>query len=106
MYHPDFGLFNHLLRRAGLGPVNWLGGPKTALVAVILGAFQVFALVMVLTGGGPLGATDLVVYRIYRTAWELLQFGDASALALLLFALLFGATWAQLKLLDRRVEHA
>jgi len=167
MYHPDFGLFNHLLRRAGLGPVNWLGDPKTALVAVMLvsvwmqlgyqltiflaglrsipqayldaarvdganawqrfwrvtfpllspvtlfvlvtgmlGAFQVFALVMVLTGGGPLGATDLVVYRIYRTAWELLQFGDASALALLLFALLFGATWAQLKLLDRRVEHA
>jgi hypothetical protein len=27
-------------------------------------------------------------------------------LALLLFAVLFGATWAQLKLLDRRVEYA
>jgi len=31
---------------------------------------------------------------------------DASALALLLFAVLFGVTWAQLKLLDRRVEYA
>jgi multiple sugar transport system permease protein len=76
------------------------------LVTGIIGAFQVFALVMVLTGGGPLGATDVIVYRIYRTAWELLQFGDASALALLLFAVLFGVTWAQLKLLDRRVEYA
>src|SRR3989449_7439 len=167
MYHPDFGLINQLLTRAGLGRVNWLGDPKAALGAVmlvsvwmqlgyqlavflaglraiprayldaarvdganawqrfwrvtfpllspvmlfllvtgIIGAFQVFALVIVLTGGGPLGATDVIVYRIYRTAWELLQFGDASAMALLLFAVLFGVTWVQLKLLDRRVEHA
>ena len=167
MYHPDFGLINQLLTRARLGSVNWLGDPRTALVAVmlvsvwmqlgyqltvflaglraipqpyldaarvdgasawqrfwrvtfpllwpvtlfvlvtgIIGAFQVFALVMVLTGGGPLGATDVIVSRIYRIGWELLQFGDASALALLLVAVLFGATWAQLKLLDRRVEHA
>jgi len=167
MYHPDFGLINQLLTRARLGPVNWLGDPRTALGAVmlvsvwmqlgyqltvflaglraipqpyldaarvdgasawqrfwrvtfpllspvtlfvlvtgIIGAFQVFALVMVLTGGGPLGATDVIVSRIYRIGWELLQFGDASALALLLVAVLFGATWAQLKLLDGRVEHA
>ena len=167
MYHPDLGLINRLLTRAGFGTVNWLGDSRTALVAVmlvsvwmqlgyqltvflaglraipqayldaarvdgasawqrfwrvtfpllspvtlfvlvtgIIGAFQVFALVMVLTGGGPLGATDVIAYRIYRTAWERQQFGDASALALLLFAVLFGATWAQLKLLDRRVEHA
>ncbi len=166
MYHPDFGLFNQLLTRTGLGPVNWLGDPRTALPAVmlvsvwihvgyqvtvffaglraipqtyldaarvdganawqrfwrvtfpllapvtvfvlvtgIIGAFEVLTLVMVLTGGGPLGATDVIAYRIYRTAWERLEFGDASALALLLFAVLFAATWAQLKLLDRRVEH-
>jgi len=76
------------------------------LVTGVLGASQVFALVVVLTGGGPLGSTDLVVYRIYRTAWEQLQFGDASVLSLLLFAILLIATRAQLKLLDRRVEYA
>ncbi len=166
LYHPDFGLINQLLARTGLAPVNWLGDPKTALVAVMLvsvwihlgyqltvflaglgaipqayldaarvdganawqrfwrvtfplltpvtvfvlvtgviGAFQMLALVMVLTGGGPLGATDVIAYRIYRTAWERLQFGEASAQALLLCAVLFAATWAQLKLLDRRVEY-
>ena len=76
------------------------------LVTGVLGASQVFALVVVLTGGGPLGSTDLVVYRIYRTAWEQLQFGDASVLSLLLFAILLIATRAQLKLLDLRVEYA
>src|SRR5207237_10828986 len=84
-----------------LGPA-----PLFVLVPGLIGASQVLALVMVLTGGGPLGATDVIVYRIYRTACELLQFGDASAMALLLFAVLFGVTWVQLKLLDRRVEHA
>ena len=77
-----------------------------AVVTGVLGACQVFALVAVLTGGGPLGSTDVVVYRIYRTAWEELQFGDASVLSLLLFALLLLASKAQLKLLDRRVEYA
>ena len=76
------------------------------LVTGVLGACQVFALVAVLTGGGPLGSTDVVVYRIYRTAWEELQFGDASVLSLLLFALLLLASKAQVKLLDRRVEYA
>src|SRR5260370_30397632 len=154
MYHPDFGLLNHLLTRAGLAPLNWLGDPKTALLAVMLvsvwtqlgyqltvflaglraipqayldaarvdganawqrfwrvtfpllwpvtlfvlvtgivGAFQVLALVMVLTGGGPLGATDVLLDLIYRTALELLPFGDAIALAPLLFAPLFRVTW-------------
>ncbi|HLB81790.1 MAG TPA: sugar ABC transporter permease [Gemmatimonadales bacterium] len=167
MYHPDVGLINHVLTRAGLGPVDWLGDPGVALIAVmivsvwtqlgyqmavfhaglgsippayvdaarvdganawqrfrrvtlpllrpvilfalvtgVIGACQVFALVAVLTGGGPLGSTDVLVYRIYRTAWEQLEFGDASVLSLLLFVLLIAATRAQLKLLDRRVEYA
>ena len=49
---------------------------------------------------------NVIVYRIYQTAWEFLQFGYASALALVLFALLFGVTWAQFRLLGRRVDYA
>ena len=65
-----------------------------------------FTYVYVLTDGGPLHATDVIVYRIYQTAWEFLQFGYASALSLLLFLVLFGVTWAQFRLLGRRVEYA
>jgi len=77
-----------------------------AFVTGVVGAFQVLPLVLVLTGGGPLHATDVIAYHIYRTAWAGLRFGEAAAQALLLFALLFAAAWAQLKLLDRRVEYA
>jgi ABC-type sugar transport system permease subunit len=77
-----------------------------ALVTGVVGAFQVFALVVLLTAGGPLHGTDVIVYHIYRTAWERWQFGEASAQAVLMFVLLFGVAWVQLRLMDRAVEHA
>jgi multiple sugar transport system permease protein len=82
--------------------------PVTVFVLVtgIIGACQMFAVVVVLTGGGPLGATDVVVSRLVRSGWEQLEFGDASVLGVLLFAVLFGATWAQFRLLARRAEYA
>src|SRR5256886_3510917 len=36
MYHPDFGLINYLWSSLGLRPVDWLGSPRTALVAVMI----------------------------------------------------------------------
>jgi ABC-type sugar transport system permease subunit len=167
LYNADFGLINWLLSLVGAKPVDWLGNPRTALLAVmivsvwvqlgyqmvvflaglqgipkeyldaarvdgagawrrfwritfpllkpvtlfvlvtgIIGSFQVFTYIYVLTDGGPLHATDVVVYRIYQSAWEFLRFGDASALALILFVVLFGVTWAQFRLLGRQVEYA
>jgi ABC-type sugar transport system permease subunit len=78
------------------------------LVTGVIGAFQMFTLVYVLTGGGPLHATDLIMRRLYETGWASLEFGRASALSLLVFLLLLGVTWAQFKLLAgrRAVEHA
>ncbi|HET9708479.1 MAG TPA: sugar ABC transporter permease, partial [Gemmatimonadales bacterium] len=167
MYHPEFGLFNWVAGLLGWQPVDWLGDPRTALLAVmlvsvwlqvgyqmvlflaglqaipqdyvdaarvdganawqrfwrvtfpllrpvtlfvlvtgIITSFQVFTLVFILTGGAPLHATDVIVLRIYRMAWELLQFGGASALSVVLFLVLFVATWIQFRLLGRRVEYA
>jgi multiple sugar transport system permease protein len=84
--------------------------PVTAFVLVtgIIGAFQVFTYVYVLTRGGPLPghATEVVVHRIYATAWGSQDFGAASALALLFFLVLVIFTGLQLRLLGRRVEHA
>jgi len=167
LYQADFGVINYLLSAMGLRPLDWLGSPRTALVAVmivsvwvqlgyqmtvflaglqgvpqayldaarvdgasawqrfrritlpllrpitlfvlltgVIGSFQVFTYMYVLTDGGPRYATDVIVYRIYHTAWEFLQFGAASALSLLLFVVLFGVTRAQFTLLARREDCA
>jgi ABC-type sugar transport system permease subunit len=164
LYHPDAGPINHVLSRVGVGRVDWLGDPASALLALmivsvwvqvgtqmtvflaglqripqayldaarldgagpwqrfwrvtlpllrplwafllvsgVIGACQMFTYVYVLTGGGPLHATDVVVYRTYETAWEFRQFGSASALTLLLSVLLGGVTWAQFRMLSKGV---
>jgi ABC-type glycerol-3-phosphate transport system substrate-binding protein len=36
MYHPQFGLANYILRRAGLPPLSWLQEPSTALISIML----------------------------------------------------------------------
>ncbi|HWO89015.1 MAG TPA: sugar ABC transporter permease [Gemmatimonadales bacterium] len=74
------------------------------MVTGIIGGFQVFTLVYVMTEGGPLHSTDVVVYRIYQTAWEFLRFGEASAMAVVLFAILLALTVVQFRLLGRRTE--
>jgi multiple sugar transport system permease protein len=72
----------------------------------VIWSFQVFALVYVMTEGGPLHATDVLVYQIYQQAFEFRRMGYASALSWVLFAILAGLTFAQWRLLNRRVEHA
>ena len=75
------------------------------LVTSVIGSFQVFGLVYVMTEGGPLGATDVAVYHIYREAWEFLQFGNAAAMSWMLFAVVFAATWLHFRFLDTRRAH-
>src|SRR5207237_10500495 len=72
------------------------------LVTGVIGSFQVFTYVYVLTDGGRLHATDVIAYRIYQTAWELLQFGYASVLAVGLFVVLFALTRVQFRLFGWR----
>jgi ABC-type sugar transport system permease subunit len=86
-----------------LRPVTWL-----VFLTGVLGALQMFTLVLVLTQGGPfpVHATDVVVHRIYRTAFGSQAFGIASALALLLAAILLIFRSSQLKLLRRQAHHA
>lgn len=75
------------------------------LVTGIISGFQVFTLVYMMTEGGPLHSTDVLVYRIYQTAWEFLRFGSASAMALVLFGVLLVVTAVQFRLLGKRIDY-
>ncbi|MEK0306476.1 carbohydrate ABC transporter permease [Bifidobacterium favimelis] len=58
------------------------------LVTGIIGAFQVFDQVYILTGGGPDNASQMMVPYIYNTAFKNFQMGYASALAWILFVII------------------
>jgi len=74
------------------------------LVTMVIFMFQVFTAVYVMTEGGPLHATDVIVYHIYRNAWEYLRMGYASAMAWVLFGIVFVVTLVQYVWLGGRVE--
>ena len=62
--------------------------PTIALVATIstISEMKVFAEIYVMTKGGPLNSTKTIVYYIYERAFENLDLGYASALAVILLA--------------------
>lgn len=82
--------------------------PTTFFIFVtsIIGSFQVFTAIYVMTGGGPARSTDVVVHHIYQAAWNNLRMGYASAMSLVLFVIIMAATWLQFRVLGRHVEYA
>jgi multiple sugar transport system permease protein len=166
IFNFDFGLLNRGLALFHLPAVDWLGNPRTALIAVmivsawvqlgyqmiiflaglqgipeelyeaarldgagawqrfrritlpllrpvsgfvlitgVIWSFHAFTLVYMMTEGGPVHATDVIVYQIYQNAWEFRRMGYASAMSWVLFALLMGLTLVQWRLLNRQADH-
>ena len=147
MYNNYYGIFNHLLKGAGIidKNINWLGDPKYALWCIIIillttsvgqpivlyvsalsnvdhslveaaevdgatnfqvfwrikwrqimpttlyilvittiNSFQCFALIQLLTSGGPNYSTETVMYYIYYSAFKLYRFGYGNAMGVIL----------------------
>lgn len=70
-------------------------------INLLLGAFD---LVNVMTQGGPLDASNVFVFNIYRTAFTFFQMGYASAMAYILFVIVLAFTLIQW-VLQRRWVH-
>ncbi len=62
------------------------------LVMGIIGSFQVFTQVYVMTSGGPHFASLFYILYLYRQAFEYFNMGYASALAWVLFFIILGLT--------------
>lgn len=75
------------------------------LVVTSLSAFQTFTEVNVLTGGGPIDSTQVVVHEIYRSFYFNGQYGYASAQALVLFVIILSLTIVQFGVLEKRVHY-
>ena len=73
------------------------------LVITLINSFQVFEQTYVLTKGGPANATLTLSYYIYQNAFQFFQMGKASALAYVLFALIFAVTLFQFRVQKRWV---
>lgn len=75
------------------------------LVTTIINSFQLFPQVMVMTGGGPMGATQVMVERIYTYGFRYFEMGYAAALAIILLFLIVIVTLIQMLLQKKWVYY-
>lgn len=75
--------------------------PTTLYLVMLstIGSFQVFTQIILMTGGGPGNATETLVHVIYKTAFRDMEFGLASAQAMVLFIIILFFSILQYRLL-------
>lgn len=81
--------------------------PMTFFIMVVslIGAFNAFDQIRVLTQGGPGDATRTIVYYLYQNAFEFFEVGYGSAVAIILLLLLLLLTFVQFRVASRWVHY-
>ena len=67
-------------------------------VTGILGAFQSFEIIRVMTNGGPINATNILVYNLYERGFVAFEAGPAGVLTVVIFVIMLAVTLLQLKI--------
>lgn len=72
----------------------------TAVLLSAIWAFNAFTLAIIMTGGGPLRATEVMGLYIYKVAFDAFEFGMAAAASFVLFVVILVITMAYLRVAD------
>lgn len=75
------------------------------LIIGLIGSFQVFDVIYVMTEGGPGFSSRVFAYHLFLQAFRRFRMGYASAMAWFLFLIIFVLTLIQWRILGRRVEY-
>ena len=81
--------------------------PTTLLVIVmnVIVAMKVFAVPLIMTGGGPGHESRMVLVYLFQTAWSFFRMGYASAMAVVLAVIMMAVTLLQFRLLRNQAEY-
>ena len=81
--------------------------PTTLYIAIIttINSFQCFALIQLLTSGGPNYSTSTLMYYLYEKAFKLSEYGYANTMGVFLAVMIAIISFAQFKILGNDVEY-
>ncbi|MBL4936545.1 sugar ABC transporter permease [Clostridium sp. YIM B02515] len=68
------------------------------IINLIIGAFNIMLQVMLITNGGPMGKTDVLLNYMYNKAFSSFEFGYAAALSMVMGAVLIAISLVQRKI--------
>ncbi|MCX2720967.1 carbohydrate ABC transporter permease [Roseibium salinum] len=77
---------------------------SVVIMLSLIRGFRVFTEVYTTTGGGPAGATEVIMTNIFKTGFERLDYGYAAAVSFMLFAFTVGLTVVHV-LIKNRFSH-
>lgn len=75
------------------------------VVNIIYAFFDTFAIVDIMTQGGPGESTSILVYKVYTTAFRSLDLGSSAAQSVVLMAIVITLTVVQFRYIDRKVNY-
>ncbi len=76
------------------------------VVNVIYAFFDTFAIIDVISQGGPGESTAILVYRVYNTGFRSLDIGSSAAQSVVLMAVVIVLTVIQFRYIDRKVNYS
>ena len=88
-------------RRQVFWKIKWPQMMPTTLYILIIttiNSFQCFALIQLLTSGGPTHSTDTIMYYIYYTAFKLYRYGYGNAMGVVLMIIIAVLSAVQFRL--------
>ncbi|GKV66131.1 MULTISPECIES: carbohydrate ABC transporter permease [Sporosarcina] len=71
----------------------------------LINSFQTFGQIDILTKGGPMESTNVIVYSIFKDAFVNFNIGSASAQAVILFTFILAVTILQFKWGEKKVHY-
>lgn len=75
------------------------------IINLIYAFFNTFGVVQITTQGGPISATDILVYKVYKDGFIGLDMGSSSAQSVVLMLIVVVLTIAQFHFLEKKVHY-
>ena len=72
---------------------------------IIYAFFETFGVIHTITQGGPGGATNILVYKVYQDGFIGLNLGSSAAQSIVLMALIILITVLQFKYVERKIQY-
>ena len=74
-------------------------------INIVYAFFSTFGVIDIITRGGPAGATNILVYKVYSDSFRALDLGGSAAQSVVLMVIVIGLTVVQFRYIERKVHY-
>ena len=75
------------------------------VINIVYAFFETFGVIHVVTAGGPAGATNILVYKVFNDGFVGLDLGGSAAQSVILMIMVIALTVVQFKYVEKRVDY-